>query len=157
MPDSGEEYQETYSACVIKKEQRAYIKIKCLRGNTVPIITANLRETCSYDAVNCSTVARWFKWFQEGKRSMEDDAWTGHLFTTIDNTWVAIVPTLLDNNTQMAVGEMECIRYTENNNTTYFNWISDEEKGCGMVGITHAVFLTKTMFYWSVSETFDSL
>ncbi len=40
-----------------KKEQHAYIKIECLRCNTVPLITANLSEACSHDAVNRSTVA----------------------------------------------------------------------------------------------------
>ncbi len=44
--------------CVTKKEQRVYIKIECLRANTVPIITSNLYEACSHDAVNSSTVAR---------------------------------------------------------------------------------------------------
>ncbi len=61
MLDCDEEDRETYSDQVTKKEQRAYIKIECLRGNTVSIITANLREACSHDEVNCSAVARWFK------------------------------------------------------------------------------------------------
>ncbi len=47
---SGED-QKTYSSHVTKKEQRAYIKIKCLRGNTVSIITAKLHEACGCDAV----------------------------------------------------------------------------------------------------------
>ncbi len=29
MSDIGEEDQETYSGCITKKEQRAYIKIEC--------------------------------------------------------------------------------------------------------------------------------
>ncbi len=41
MSDSGED-QETYSGHIMKKQQWVYIKIKCLEGNTVPIITANL-------------------------------------------------------------------------------------------------------------------
>ncbi len=48
----NEEDRETYSGYVTKKEQRAYIKIKCLRGNTVPVIIANVCEVRSYDAVN---------------------------------------------------------------------------------------------------------
>ncbi len=55
MSDSSED-QKTYSDCVTKKEQRVYIKIECLRGNTVAINTANLCEACSHDAGNCSTV-----------------------------------------------------------------------------------------------------
>ncbi len=54
-----------------------YIKIKCLRGNTVPKITTNLHEACSSDAVNCSTANRWFKRFQEGRKLTEDDVSTG--------------------------------------------------------------------------------
>ncbi len=38
MSDTGEEDQETYLGRVTKQEQRVYIKIKCLRGNTVSII-----------------------------------------------------------------------------------------------------------------------
>ncbi len=37
MSDSGEKDQETYSGCIMKKEQRANVKIECLRGNTVII------------------------------------------------------------------------------------------------------------------------
>ncbi len=58
MSDRSKEDQETYSSCVTKKEQRVYIKIKCLRDNTGSIITANLYEACSHDAVNCNTMAR---------------------------------------------------------------------------------------------------
>ncbi len=53
-----------------EKVQQVYIKIECLRGNTIPIFTASLRKVCSHDAVNCSTVARWFKLFKEGRRSL---------------------------------------------------------------------------------------
>ncbi len=56
MSDGGEEDQETYSGHVMKKEQRAISNF--IKNNTVPIITANLHEASSYDAVNCSIVAR---------------------------------------------------------------------------------------------------
>ncbi len=58
MSGNGEEVQETYSGSIMKKEQRAYTKIERLRGTTVPIIIANLREACSHDAVNYRTVAQ---------------------------------------------------------------------------------------------------
>ncbi len=66
MLDSDEEERETYSRHATKKKkkkkkQQAYPKIKCLKVNTVPILTANFREVCSHDAMNHSTVARWFK------------------------------------------------------------------------------------------------
>ncbi len=50
MSDSSEEDQETYSGRITKKEQRVYIKIECLRCNTMLIITANLHKACSHDA-----------------------------------------------------------------------------------------------------------
>ncbi len=83
MSDSSEEDQETYSGRVTKKELQAYIKIEYVRGNTVPIIAANLCEACSHDALNCSTVARWFNQFQEGRRSTENDAHTSRSSTTL--------------------------------------------------------------------------
>ncbi len=44
-----------------KRAKNIYMKIERLRGNTVPIIIANLHEACSHDVVNHSTVAQWFK------------------------------------------------------------------------------------------------
>ncbi len=96
MSDSGEEDQETYSGCVLKKEQRVRIKIECLRGNTVPMITAYLHEACSHDAVNRSTVTQLFKQVQEKRRSMEDEVCISHPSTNIDSTLNVIVSTLLD-------------------------------------------------------------
>ncbi len=58
MSDSDANNQEIYSGCFTKKEHRAYIKIECLRGNTVVIIIVNLCEACRHDEVNHSTVAR---------------------------------------------------------------------------------------------------
>ncbi len=81
--------------------------ISKLNGNTVPIITANLREACSHDAVNHSTVSRWFKPFQEVRRSTKDNARTSHPSTTIDNILIAIMSTLLDEDRQMMVWEIE--------------------------------------------------
>ncbi len=39
------------------------------------------------------------------------------------------------------------IMYTANYDIPHFNRISDEEKGCGMVGTAHAVFCAKTTLY----------
>ncbi len=93
MYDSGRKDQETYSGSVTKKEQWVNIKIECLRGYTVPIITANLHEACSYDATSC-TVARWFKLFQEGGKLTEDDVRTCCHSTIIDNISITIVSIL---------------------------------------------------------------
>ncbi len=122
----------------------------------MPIITANLCKACCYDTVNCTTVARWFKRFQEGRRSMEDDAHTCCPSTTIDNTLIEIVSMLLDKDKRMVVWETEGA-YTKNNDTPRFNQIPDEEKCCRVVGTAHAVFHSETTSYGSVSETFDSL
>ncbi len=92
---------------LLKEEQRMYIKIECLRGNTVPIITANLCEACSHDAMNHRTVTRWFKWFQKERRLIEDDARTGRPFNTTDNTSIVIAYTLLDKNRQMMTRKMQ--------------------------------------------------
>ncbi len=62
----------------------------------VSIITANLHEACSHDTVNRSTVALWFKWFQEGIRLMEGDVCTSHLSTAMYNALIVIVYMLLD-------------------------------------------------------------
>ncbi len=107
MSDSGKEDQETYSAAIMKKVQQTHIRIKCLQCNTVPIITANLHEACNHDGVNCSTAAGWFKQFQEGRRFTKDDAHTSCPYNTIDCTSIAIVSTLLYEDRQMMVQEME--------------------------------------------------
>ncbi len=60
----------------------------------------------SYDAVNHSTVARWFKQFQEGRRSIEDNVHTGRPSTSIDNTPIVIMSALLDKGGQTMVQEM---------------------------------------------------
>ncbi len=51
------------------------------------------------DAMNRSTVARWFKQLHEGRRLMEDDAHTSHPTSTIDNISIFIVSTLLEEDT----------------------------------------------------------
>ncbi len=129
MSDSVEEDKETYSGLVVikkkkkkKKKQRGYIKTECLRDNTEPIITANLCETCSHDTVNCSTEARWIKWFQEGRRSMADDPHANGPSTAIDNTLIVIVSTLLDTDRQMMAQGMEWVSgIIINNKILYFN------------------------------------
>ncbi len=67
------------------KEQWTYIKIKCLRGNTMPIITDNLRDACGHYSI----VVWRFKQFQEWRRLMKDDAHTGHplLLSTTFRLW----------------------------------------------------------------------
>ncbi len=52
--------------------------------------------------------------------------------------------------TNDGVGNERSISYTENNDTLHFNKISDEEKGCDVVGTAHAVFCTKTVEYGTV-------
>ncbi len=107
ISDGGEEDQKTYSGHVMKKEQQRYIKIESFRGNTVLIIiTANLCETWSHDAVNCSAVAWWFKQFQERRRLMEDDAHHDCTSAAIDNTVIAIVSMLLNEDRWMMLREI---------------------------------------------------
>ncbi len=140
MSDSGEEDQRNYSGHIMKKEQWAYIKIECLRGNTMPIIIPNLREACSHDAVNCSPVVRWFKQLQYG-RSVEDNLRLVVPLPLLITLQLRLCPHYLTNNDD--AGDGRDVRYTENNDTPHFNRISDEKKGCGILGTTHAAFHTK--------------
>ncbi len=103
-------------------------------------------------------MARWFKWFPEGKRSMEDDAqtdcpsitnWQFFDCNRVHITW--------QRQMNDSVQDERGVTYTENNNTPHFNRISDEEKDCGTVSSTHTVSHAKTTAYGTVSETFDSL
>ncbi len=55
------------------------------------------------------------------------------------------------------VGDGRIIRYTKNKDTPHFNRIYDEEKGCSILSMAHAVSHTKTTPYGTASETFDSL
>ncbi len=48
----------------------------------MPIINANLSEACNHDAVSCSTVVRWFKQFNEGRASVEDNGGIGRPCTS---------------------------------------------------------------------------
>ncbi len=73
----------------------------------VVLCHTNACEACSRNAVNYGTVARWFKWFQEGRRSTKDDVRTSHSSIAIDNTSIAIMSMLLDKGRRMTVLEME--------------------------------------------------
>ncbi len=97
--------------------------------HAVLIITSHLCEACSHVAVNCSTVARWFKWFQEGSRSMEYDACTGHPYHYWQHCSCDCVHITWWRQTNDSMGDEKGIRYIENNDTPHFNQISDEEKG----------------------------
>ncbi len=70
----------------------------------VPTVTPNLYEASSHDAVNHSTVARWFKWFQKGRRLT--DAPTGRS-PAIDNAFIVIMSTILDKDRKMMAREIE--------------------------------------------------
>ncbi len=52
-------------------------------------------------------MARWIKLFQAERRTMEDDAHTGQLFPSIDNTSNVFTSTSLDEDRRMIVWKME--------------------------------------------------
>ncbi len=65
------------------------------RGSALPIITANLCETCNHDEVNHSTLLDGLG-FHEGRKLTKVDVYTGRPSTTIDNILIAIVSILFD-------------------------------------------------------------
>ncbi len=106
------------------------------------IITTNLRNACSHDALNCRTVTRWFKRFQDRRRLMGYNARTVCRSTPVDNASIEIL-------TNDGVVDGSGVGYAKNN-IPHFNQTFDEEKCCGTMGAAHAVFHTKIMSYGTV-------
>ncbi len=107
MSDNGEEEQKTYSGQFTGKGHGVYIIIECLRGNTAPIITANLYEV-KYAHMMQWTIAQWLDGSNDFR---EGDQWkTMHTLVAplpLDNASIAIVSTLIDEDRWMMVWEME--------------------------------------------------
>ena len=61
------------SGTVTNDDQRAYVKIETLRGNTPTGIHSSLMEACGVETVDRSTISRWAQRFREGKLSIEND------------------------------------------------------------------------------------
>ncbi len=122
MSNSGKEDQESYSGRGTKKEQRVYIKIECLKGNIVPIITASI-------------VVQWFKQFQDGRRfrSYVHYYWQDFDYNHVHITW----------QTNYGVWDSTGVRNAKNNDTLYFNQISDGRKRLWFWWVLHILFPTQ--------------
>jgi len=62
---------------VTNDDQRAYIKIETLRGETPTEIHTSLMEVCGVETVERSTISRWAECFREGRLSIENDPKSG--------------------------------------------------------------------------------
>ena len=62
---------------VTEVDQRAYIKICTLHGDSASTIHQTLLAVCGESALHYSTVARWAKQFKEGREETEDQPRAG--------------------------------------------------------------------------------
>ena len=67
-------------------EQRAYIKIRSLLGDTNTQIQIDLRKVYGDDNLSDSTIRRWSLLFREGQQSVDDDPRTGRPTTATTQT-----------------------------------------------------------------------
>ena len=88
--------EESDSGQISRSDQRSYIKIETLRGKTPNEIHNALQEVCGDSVADRSTVSRWSSRFREGRVSIQDDPRNGRPVTAMDDTSVAIVNTLLE-------------------------------------------------------------
>ena len=58
-------------------EQRAYIKIRSLLGDTNTQIQIDLKKVYGDNTLSDSTIRRWSLLFREGRQSVDDDPRTG--------------------------------------------------------------------------------
>ncbi len=104
MSELSKNETENFPAYVTKFEQCAYIKIKTLCSNTVPIIHASLKEVCGNATLDKSTVQWWHKCFRERRASTEDNSWSVYS----DRQYkIAIFTTVLDKDQHVMVREIE--------------------------------------------------
>jgi hypothetical protein len=61
------------SGTVTVGDQRSYIKIETLRGQTPTEIHIALREVCDEQTMDRSTVSRWATRLREGRVTINDD------------------------------------------------------------------------------------
>lgn len=112
MSDEFAQYPDDSSAHVIALEQHVHIKIETLRGKSMAKINRTLIEICGDDAVNRTTIQRWFRYFRESPTSIEDNPRSGRpSIITGDNiegnTNACIIATLLEEDRRIMVKETE--------------------------------------------------
>lgn len=77
------------------EEQRAYVKIECLRGSRPSQIHENLQEACGDTALSRSRVFEWARRFSEGRTSIDDDPRSGRPVSKTDENHVEQVRKLI--------------------------------------------------------------
>jgi transposase len=61
------------SGTVTVEDQRSYVKMETLRGQTPTEIHSALHEVCGEQTVDRSSVCRWATRFREGRVTINDD------------------------------------------------------------------------------------
>ncbi len=107
MSELSEGEAENVSAYVTKSKQRAYIKIETLCGDTVPIIQASLKEVYGKATLDRSTVQWWHKRFRERRVSTVNNLWSGCPCTAFDNTSIAFIAIVFNEDWCVMVREMD--------------------------------------------------
>ena len=98
--------EESDSGWISRSDQQSYIKIETLRGKTPTEIHNALHEVCGDSVVDRSTVSRWSSHFCEGRVSIQDDPRNGRPVTAMDDTSVAVVNTLLEEDRRKSCEEI---------------------------------------------------
>jgi len=83
------------SGTVTGEDQRSYIKIETVRGQTTTEIHSALCEVCGEQTVDRSTVSCWATCFSEGRVTINDDPRPGRPKTSTDERSVKLVADFL--------------------------------------------------------------
>ena len=93
------------SGTVTNGDQRAYIKIEILRGETPAEIHNSLMEVCCVENVDRSTISRWAQCFHEVRLSIENDPKSGQPRTLTDDQSVEHVVQILEEDCRITCEE----------------------------------------------------
>jgi len=83
------------SGTVTVEDQRSYIKLETLRGETPTEIHSTLHEVCGEQTVDHTTVSRWAARFHEGCVTINDDPRPGRPKTSTYERSVKLVADFL--------------------------------------------------------------
>lgn len=87
-------------------DQRSFIKIETIRGRTPTQIYDLLREVCGDSTIDRSTISRWSQRFCQGRVNIGDDQRPGRLRKSIDNTSMAIIASVLEEDRHVTCEEI---------------------------------------------------
>ena len=94
-------------------EQRAYIKIRSLLGDTNTQIQIDLRKVYGDDTLSDSTIRRWSLLFREGRQSVDDDPRTGRPTTATTQTNIEKIKEIINEDPHITLNSIALRDYSQ--------------------------------------------